>query len=88
MASAVKVGDRVKLTAPMMNPNSANMPVEEGMPVGLLGTVFHVNLEGAKDMHRIAVRWDNGRSLNILPDVDSFVVVKDPPEDDEFDTEE
>lgn len=89
MASTVKVGDRVKLTAPMLNPNSASTPVEKDMPVGVLGTVVYVSLEGPKDLHQIGVRWDNGKTLNILPDVDSFVVVKDPAdEDDEFDTEE
>jgi hypothetical protein len=65
-----KVGDRVRLTGPMVNSNSTWKPVEDGMPVGLLGTVVHVNDEGPAEWHQISVKWDNGRSLALLPQVD------------------
>jgi len=70
----VAVGDRVKLISPMVNKNSAWMPVEEGMPAGLEGTVTHVNLTGPQEWQQIGVRWDNGRSLALLPGIDFFTV--------------
>ena len=72
---AYKVGQRVKLTAPMVNENSTWMPVEHGMPAGLEGTINWVSLDGPREWHQIGVRWDNGRSLNLIPDKDSFVVL-------------
>ena len=72
-----QVGDRIKLLAPMMNDNSDWMPVEKDMPVGLEGTVVHVNFKGPRDFHQISVRWDNGRSLSILPYRDQFQIL--PP---------
>lgn len=69
----IKVGDRVKLTGKMINPNSTWMP-EESLPVGSLGTVTRVNLEGSPDYHQISVRWDCGRSLAIAPYLDKFEV--------------
>jgi hypothetical protein len=60
------VGKRVRLLAPMVNPNSKWMPVEKGMPVGLEGTIVWVSIDGPYDAWRhYGVRWDNGRSLNL-----------------------
>ena len=36
-------------------------------PVGTKGTII-----GVDDIGSILVRWDNGSSLNIIPDVDCF----------------
>jgi hypothetical protein len=69
------VGQRVKLTGPMLNPNSDWMPIEKDMPVGLEGTIIAVNFEGPREWHQISVRWDNGRGLALLPGKDSFIVV-------------
>lgn len=69
-----EVGKRVKLLAPMINPDSKWMPVEEGMPAGLEGTIIHVNFDGPRDYHQVSVKWDNGRSLALMPYVDSFTV--------------
>ena len=73
-----QVGQRVKLLAPMTNPNSTWMPVEEGMPVGLEGTIRHVNMEGPPEWHQLSVKWDNGRNLALIPGKDSFTVIEEP----------
>lgn len=70
-----EVGQRVKLLAPMVNPNSSWMPVEEGMPANLEGTITHVNFDGPREFHQICVRWDNGRGLALMPYSDLFVVL-------------
>jgi hypothetical protein len=72
----LKIGDRIELLAPMTNPDSKIIPVEEGMPAGLKGTIVYLSLEGPAEWHQIGVKWDNGRTLNILPGVDKFVVCK------------
>lgn len=69
------VGQRVRLTAPMVNPGSNWMPVEDGMPVGLEGTINYVSMDGPRDFHQLGVKWDNGRSLGLIPGKDSFVVI-------------
>ena len=46
-------------------------PVESGMT----GTVIHVD-----DMGTLHMKWDNGRSLGICPDVDRFTVIGNPEE--------
>jgi hypothetical protein len=46
------------------------------MPAGLKGTIVYLSLEGPAEWHQIGVKWDNGRTLNILPGVDKFVVCK------------
>lgn len=74
----VKVGDRIRLLSQMKNDNSKWMPVEDGMPAGLEGTVNYVSMEGPKEFHQIGVKWDNGRSLSILPGVDSYQIIKAP----------
>jgi len=71
----LEVGKRVRLLAPMVNENSSWMPVEEGMPAGLEGTVVHVNFEGPREWHQVSVRWDNGRSLGLMPYVDAYEVL-------------
>lgn len=71
----VKVGDRIRLLAPMRNPDSKWMPVEEGMPAGLEGTITHINLEGPREWHQVSVKWDNGRSLALMPYVDAYEVL-------------
>lgn len=73
-----QVGDRIRLLSPMVNENSSWMPVEHGMPAGLEGTVVHVNFDGPSDWHQIFVRWDNGRSLAIMPYKDHYQIIKEP----------
>lgn len=51
----VKVGDRLKLISPLP---------EESLPIGLTGTVTHVN-EGNHTLH-IHMIWDNGSRLALL----------------------
>ena len=75
MAAEYEVGQRVRLLAPMVNSNSSWMPVEEGMPAGLEGTINYVSIDGPRDFHQLGVKWDNGRSLSLLPGKDSFVVI-------------
>jgi hypothetical protein len=71
---ACKVDDRVRLTAPLRNPNSESIPVED-LPVGTEGTVAWINTAcGEQIGYQIAVRWDNGSLLDLLPG-DSFVVI-------------
>jgi hypothetical protein len=60
--SAPKEGDRVRVTGVMKDdPNP--------MEVGAEGTVTFVN------EYQIAVAWDNGRSLMLLPE-DPFIVLR------------
>ena len=42
------------------------------VPEGTLGTVKHVD-----DAGQIHVKWDNGRGLAIIPEVDHFIIVKE-----------
>jgi hypothetical protein len=70
------VGKRIRLLAPMCNPDSKWMPVEDGMPAGLEGEVIAVNDSGPRDWHQVSVRWDNGRSLALMPYVDRYTVVQ------------
>lgn len=72
------VGRRIKLTAPMTNPDSKWKPVEDGMPAGLEGTIVLVNFDGPRDWHQIHVKWDNGRSLALMPYVDSYALLPEP----------
>lgn len=43
---------------------------ERGMPSGLCGTVI-----GVDDQPALLMKWDNGRSLSLLPFEDSFTVI-------------
>lgn len=51
----VKVGDRIRLTKQLD---------QENLPIGLMGTVTHVN-EGNHHLH-IHMNWDNGSTLALL----------------------
>ena len=46
-------------------------------PAGTLGTV-----QGVDDLGSILVSWDTGSSLSLIPEVDSFRVVKEESGDD------
>lgn len=50
-----------------------DMAGEKGMPPGLRGTVFCVD-----DIGQIHVKWENGSSLALDVDADSFRVVERP----------
>jgi hypothetical protein len=63
----VTKGDRVKITGVM-----ADDPAP--MEVGTEGTVDYVHDGGGGIGKQISVKWDNGRSLFLLPH-DPFVVI-------------
>ena len=44
---------------------------ERGMPAGLCGTVV-----GVDDQPALLMKWDNGRSLSLMPFEDSFTVIQ------------
>lgn len=44
-----------------------HMEGEQGMPDGLKGTVSFVD-----DAGQIHVNWENGRTLPVIPEIDSF----------------
>ena len=48
---------------------------EPGMPPGLCGTVI-----GVDDQPALLMKWDNGRSLSLFPDEDSFSVIEQEQE--------
>lgn len=56
----LKPGDRIRLI---------EMDGEPDMEPGALGTVESIVSPPVNVVH---VRWDNGRTLNILPDIDKF----------------
>lgn len=58
------VGTRIRL----LHMDDPYAPIESGMT----GTVAYVD-----DMGTLHMKWDNGRSLGICPDVDSFEVIKE-----------
>ena len=62
-------GTRVRLVSMPDDPN----PV----PEGTTGTVLAVDGAG-----QLLMRWDNGRSLSLLPGVDSFEVLERPQQRD------
>ena len=57
--AAFPIGTRIKLNS-LCND-------EPGMPNGLRGTVV-----GVDDQPALMMKWDNGRTLSLLPDEDSF----------------
>ena len=63
----VRAGDRIRLLAMPNDPD----PV----PAGSLATVTYVLCEdqtNPKHMDQIQVIWDNGRTLNLAPQVDRY----------------
>jgi hypothetical protein len=69
-----KIGKRIRLLDKMVNKDSTWMP-EEDLPVGLEGTIEHVSLSGSEQYQQIWVRWDNGRSLGVLPHTDKYLII-------------
>lgn len=61
MSAPCKVGDRVRLTAPVAD----NYP-PPGLPVGLEGTVTWIGQWTSDWTSQIGVAWDSGRQLNLL----------------------
>lgn len=59
---AYPVGTRIRL----LHMDDPYVPIESGMT----GTVAYVD-----DMGTLHMKWDNGRSLGICPDVDSFEII-------------
>lgn len=63
------VGTRIELD---------HMEGEADMPDGLRGTVKHVDDQG-----QLHMRWDNGRSLAVVPNVDQFHILRTQEQDEE-----
>lgn len=61
MTAPCKVGDRVRLTAPMRDEYPP-----PGLPAGLEGTVTWVGSWDHELTRQLGVKWDNGRTLNLL----------------------
>ena len=57
-------GKVIELTAPMDDP--------QPIPVGCLG-----KCTGVDDMGQLLMKWNCGRSLSLIPSVDSFRIVED-----------
>lgn len=77
----MEIGDRVRLTGPLVNPGSDWMPVEQDMPTGLEGTIVHIYTH-QEGFDQIKVNWDNGKGLGLFP-TDPFIVIpkeKNPSE--------
>jgi hypothetical protein len=70
VSAPYKIGDRVRLTAPMRD----DYP-PPGLPAGLEGTVNWVGQWVTFETRQVGVMWDNGRQLMLLPDVDRFEVI-------------
>lgn len=70
MSAPYKIGDRVRLTAPMHD----DYP-PPGLPAGLEGTVNWIGQWVSRETRQIGVMWDNGRQLMLLPDVDRFEMI-------------
>lgn len=69
------VGKRIRLTGKMINQDSTWMP-EEDLPIGTEGTIIYINMHGDKKFDQISVKWDNGRSLGILPYKDNYLILE------------
>jgi hypothetical protein len=61
----LKRGDRIKLAAPLENPDTDTQIKIESIPVGTLGTVTEPWSPGGLSPI-VSVNWDNGRRLGIL----------------------
>lgn len=57
------VGTRIQLI---------NMDDAQSIPEGTVGTVYYVD-----DIGQLHMKWDNGRSLALIPNVDQFVIVQE-----------
>jgi len=68
------IGKRIRLLSEMTNDDSAWLPKED-LPVGLEGTINYVNINGNEITDQIGVKWDNGRSLGILPYKDNYEII-------------
>jgi len=70
MTPPCKVGDRLRLTAPVRD----DYP-PPGLPAGLEGTVDWVGQWDHPHTRQIGVKWDNGRRLILLPH-DRYEVIR------------
>ena len=70
-----KVGQRVKLLAPLVNSNSKWMPIEKDMPVGLEGTIVYISTALNDGFGQLSVNWDNGKSLGLFVNKDNFTII-------------
>lgn len=68
------VGRRIRLIETMKNPGSSWLP-EEDVPVGTEGTIVYAQIIGNKVIDQITVKWDNGRTLGLLPYQDKYEVI-------------
>lgn len=59
------IGKRVKLI--LMNDDPKTCPIEPNT----MGTIISVD-----DMTYYKVKWDNGRTLNLLPDEDEYEIIQ------------
>jgi hypothetical protein len=77
VSAPCKVGDRVRLTAPIRDeyPPPRNASTPPGLPAGLEGTVDWVGQWVDSYTRQIGVKWDNGSRLMLLADVDRFEVI-------------
>lgn len=70
MSAPCKVGDRIRLTAPMRDEYPP-----PGLPAGLEGTVDWVGQWVTFETRQVGVKWDNGSRLMLLGGVDRFEVI-------------
>lgn len=54
----------------------STMDDKQGVEKGTKGTVIHVD-----DIGTVHMKWDNGRSLGLIPEVDNFKVLSRPKEE-------
>lgn len=65
------VGKRIKLINMPDDPH----PIEKGTFGTILGYSKHYDNIKKTDGYTLRVRWDNGRTLNVLWGIDEFVVI-------------
>lgn len=65
--------DRIKERYPVATRiQLINMDDAQSIPGGTVGTVYYVD-----DIGQLHMKWDNGRSLALIPNVDQFVIVQE-----------